>query len=320
MFAQEEFANAIPLHLVTEGEFASWRSNQPTAWREWSVASGFGGERSKVCLLPGPQGEVAAVAVGLGVLAGIEELTLWHTAGLSDRLPAGTYRVARALTPDQLRRVAQGWAYGRYRFARYRRGTAISENRLFLPPGIDRLDIERIDAACALARDLINTPAQDMNPLHLAGAISTLGDAFGARTRVITGEELRAGFPAVHAVGRASAVAPRLVTLEWGDRAAPAVTLVGKGVSFDSGGLDIKPAAGMLLMKKDMGGAACAVALARLVMSAALPVHLRLIVPAVENAIAGDAYRPGDGRRGTGAQDQRAGNGDRGPAHSQRAY
>jgi leucyl aminopeptidase len=145
-----------------------------------------------------------------------------------------------------------------------------------------------------MARDLINMPAADLTPERLAAEAMTLAEHHGAHGRVIQGDALREGFPAIHAVGRAAASAPRLIDFQWGDPAAPKVTLVGKGVCFDSGGLDIKPAAGMLLMKKDMGGAACALALARIIMESALPVRLRLLVPAVENAIAGNAYRPGD--------------------------
>jgi leucyl aminopeptidase len=295
MFTQGPVDTAIPLHLVTERELDVWRTGLPGAWRDWTLAGAFAAERHKVCLLPAPSGELGAAAVGLGGLANIDELTMWHVAGLSDRLPAGTYRVARPLTAGQLRRVAQGWAYGRYRYTRYRKGPVVQENRLLLPPEVDRAEVERIHAACSLARDLINTPASDMNPVHIADAITQTGEAYGARTRIVSGDALlEAGFPAIHSVGRASAIAPRLVDLTWGDPAAPRITLVGKGVTFDSGGLDLKPPASMLLMKKDMGGAACATALAQLVMSASLPVRLRLIVPAVENAIAGNAYRPGD--------------------------
>jgi len=154
--------------------------------------------------------------------------------------------------------------------------------------------VRRMAAALAMARDLVNTPAADLSPARLAEEAMALAHGNGAVGRVVSGDALREGFPAIHAVGQASAVAPRLVDFSWGDPAAPRVTLVGKGVCFDSGGLDIKPAAGMLLMKKDMGGAACALALARVIMESNLPVRLRVLIPAVENAISGSAYRPGD--------------------------
>ncbi|MFL6617880.1 MAG: leucyl aminopeptidase family protein, partial [Povalibacter sp.] len=189
---------------------------------------------------------------------------------------------------------AFGWTYGEYRFERYRRAAAKSVS-LRLPEGADLAEVERLRSATTLARNLINTPANDLTPEALAEAASTLAKRFGAQHRIVVGDALlEQKFPAVHAVGRASAVAPRLIDLQWGDNSHPKVTLVGKGVCFDSGGLDIKPGASMLLMKKDMGGAAAVLALAELIMDAKLPVRLRVIVPAVENAISANAFRPGD--------------------------
>jgi leucyl aminopeptidase len=164
-----------------------------------------------------------------------------------------------------------------------------------VPPQLaDMSHVRRMSAALAMARDMINTPAADVSPERLAEQATALASGCGAEVRVVTGDALREGFPAIHAVGRAAESAPRLIDFQWGDPRAPRVTLVGKGVCFDTGGLDVKAAAGMLLMKKDMGGAACVLALARVIMESALPVRLRVLVPAVENAIAGNAYRPGD--------------------------
>jgi leucyl aminopeptidase len=187
-----------------------------------------------------------------------------------------------------------GWALATYRFGRYRKHEG-SFPTLVWPGGCDRAGVERAASATFLVRDLINTPAADMGPEELAAAARTLADGHGARFAVIVGDELQVrNYPAVHAVGRASSRAPRLIDLQWGDESNPRVTLVGKGVCFDSGGLDLKPAAGMKLMKKDMGGAAIMLGLARMVMSANLPVRLRVLIPAVENSVSGNALRPLD--------------------------
>jgi leucyl aminopeptidase len=295
MFSREDRPGSIPIHLVHEGEFDLWSSAQPESVRNWLAANHFRAERHKVVLLPGAKGEVEAVVFGLGRLNVRDELTLWHAAALPDRLPEGYYHLATALSPQAAAQFALGWAYGQYKFERYRRGGANRAVQLRVPEGVDLADIERLRAATSLARDLVNTPANDMSPEALANAAIELGRRYGARHRLIIGDELLVQrFPAIHAVGRAAAVAPRLVELEWGDPAHPKVTLVGKGVCFDTGGLDIKPSSAMLLMKKDMGGAAVALATAQLVMDANLPVRLRVLVPAVENSVAGNAFRPGD--------------------------
>ena len=295
MFTDAPDGAAVPIHLVSESGFDAWRGTAPGRARSWLSASGFRPERGRDCLIPDAQGELDAVVVGLGALRSMDELSLWHCAGLAERLPAGDYVFADSLSAEQLRRCAQGWAYGRYRFTRYRKAVEPAAAKLVLPPEVDRVQIERIDAACTLGRDLINTPAADMTPAALADTAVAVGERHGADVAVTVGEELlEHGCRAIHAVGRASSVAPRLIDLTWGDPAAPRITLVGKGVCFDSGGLDLKNAASMLLMKKDMGGAAVALSLALLVMSSALPVRLRLLIPAVENAVGGNAFRPGD--------------------------
>lgn len=293
----EAAAAAHELALVTQAEFPSWLASQHAATQDWLTGCGFKAERHQVALLPSPTGQMLGAVGGLGALAALDGLELWHCAGLPERLPANTaWRVTNQLSPAAASALALGWAYGCYRFDTYKTTSkpTAPRARLLLPDDVDGADIVRQAAATGLARDLVNTPACDMTPERLAGEVIRVARDHGAAPQEITGEELRRGFPAIYAVGQASASAPRLVDFAWGDPSHPRVTLVGKGVCFDTGGLDIKPGAGMALMKKDMGGAACTLGLAQLVMAAQLPVRLRVLIPAVENAIAGNAYRPGD--------------------------
>ncbi len=225
---------------------------------------------------------------------------IWTWAALPAKLPEAAYRLddasmgvplADPVDPDA---VALGWALGTYRFSRYR-AWRDGFSRLVWPPGSDRAAVERAVEATFMVRDLINTPAADMGPEELAEAATSLAARHGARCTVIVGDDLLArNYPAIHAVGRASVREPRLIDMVWGDAGHPKVTLVGKGVCFDSGGLNLKPAAGMKLMKKDMGGAANMLGLAHMVMSAGLPVRLRVLIPAVENSVSGNAMRPLD--------------------------
>jgi leucyl aminopeptidase len=290
--------DARPLWLVGEADADGWTQRLPAPDRAlvaaWARANGFRGERGRLLPIPRGDGELAGAALGLGRLASLADLTPHALAGLPERLPPGRYRLADELPAAAATTAALGWALGRYRFDRYRHpaGTVLPE--LVPPANADREHVRRVTEADALARDLINLPAGDLGPAELAAAVARVAERFGAEYREVVGAELiAAGFPAIHAVGRAAAAAPRLAELRWG-ATGPLVALVGKGVCFDSGGLDLKPAAGMLLMKKDMGGAACALALAQLVMDAALPIRLRLLVPAVENSVSANAYRPGD--------------------------
>ena len=290
--------DCVPVWFATEQEAEGWLRELPAAAREaaggWARACGFRAERHRVLMLPRPDGGLMGAVLGLGRLATLAELTPWHLAGLPDRLPAGRYALASPLTPAAATHAALGWALGRYRFERYRRSATPAAPLLAAPAGADLARVRRLAAADALARDLINTPAGDLGPDALAAAIAAVAARHGAScTQLVGAELLAARLPAIHAVGRAAAIEPRLVDLRWGT-CGPRVTLVGKGVCFDSGGLDLKPASAMALMKKDMGGAACALALAALVMGAGLPLRLRLLVPAVENSVAGNAYRPGD--------------------------
>jgi leucyl aminopeptidase len=219
---------------------------------------------------------------------------LWDWSAVASRLPAGTYRLEGPVEPDA-ETAALGWRLAGYRFSRYRKGNGKAGAELDWPAGCDRDAVLRQERAIVLARDLINTPAEDMGPPDLAAAARALAKAHKARVKVVEGEALLAkGFPAIHAVGRAAARPPCLIDLRWGAESAPGVTLVGKGVCFDSGGLNLKPGEGMRLMKKDMGGAAQVLAIAALVMEARLPVRLRVLIPAVENMVSGNALRPGD--------------------------
>ena len=282
---EDDGRDATPVVVVAQPEFDAWRSRQGTLAQAWLRRTGFRAGAGELAWLPDDQGEPAQIVAGVGEAANIESL-----GGAARRLPAGDYRLAAGPAPALASRLALGWGLGAYRFARYR--------ELPKPPATllvgDGAVLDELRAVC-YCRDLINTPAADMLPAQLEESARQLALAHGAEFEAVTGPALLArGFGAIHAVGRASEDPPRLIDLRWGDPRHPKVTLVGKGVCFDSGGLNIKPAKNMRFMKKDMGGAAHALALAQLVLTRGLPVRLRVLVPAVENAIAGDAYRPGD--------------------------
>ncbi len=274
---------------VTRSGFDAWLAAQPPRARMGVEAARFEGKAETLAILPGDAPEAWSVAIGG------EEGTPdpWSLAAAAARLPAGSYRLAEG-DPGE---AALGWLLAQHRFDRYRAAADGAGARVLLTNELARIDEAlRLARATALVRDLVDTPAGDMGPAELAQAVEQVARAHGAATNIVRGEALAEQYPMVHAVGRAATRArgPRLIELDWGDPAHPRVALVGKGVCFDSGGLDIKSSAGMLLMKKDMGGAAHALALAGLVMEARLPVRLALLIPAVENAISADAFRPGD--------------------------
>jgi leucyl aminopeptidase len=295
MFEEHDSAAARPLWLVAEGDLDGWLATQDEATRAWLGALRFRGERHQVACLAAGDGAVRGAVLGLGPLASPADLESWHLAGAVERLPGGAWQIATQLPAAAATAAALGWAHGSYRFERYRSKPRGPAPAALVPPQLaDMSYVRHMAAALAMARDLINTPAADLSPARLADEALALASHHGASGRCVVGDALREGFPAIHAVGQAAESGPRLVDFSWGDPTAPKVTLVGKGVCFDTGGLDIKPPAGMLLMKKDMGGAACVLALARMVMASALPVRLRVLIPAVENAISGNAYRPGD--------------------------
>jgi leucyl aminopeptidase len=277
-----------PITALSAGQLSDWLKSQPKQVTTWVKASGFAAMAGTVLLLPDDKGAPHRV------LAGIDPAeTVWSYADLPGRLPEGSYRFDPAPEPALGRHAALGWLLGTYVFTRYKK----SDRRfakLVCPRGVDRAAVARDAQAIFLVRDLINTPAADMGPAELAAEARALSRRHKARLTVTTGDALlKNNFPMIHAVGRAAAQAPRLIDLKWGSR-GPKVTLVGKGVCFDSGGLDLKPASGMLLMKKDMGGGAHVLGLADMIMGARLPLRLRVLVPAVENAVSGDAFRPLD--------------------------
>ena len=287
---------AVPLEPVVQEDFETWRRGQKPSVRDWLKTTGFQARPGQVAfLLDSENGGADSPA---SVLAGVERLhDLWSYGGLAEKLPAGTYRLPEDLSKEAASAAALGWALGGYDFARYRKPRE-EVPRLIWPKGADKAEVTAAAEAITLVRDLVNTPASDLGPEELASAARSVGRRYGAKVSVTIGEQLlKKNYPAIHAVGRAADRAPRLIDLRWqgaGGAKGPKITLVGKGVCFDSGGLDLKPASGMLLMKKDMGGAAHALALAQWIMAAKLPVTLRLLIPAVENAVSGNAFRPGD--------------------------
>jgi leucyl aminopeptidase len=281
---------AIPIWFVTTATYGDVRARLDAPARAYADAAGFEPKAARHLLLPGPNG-LSGVLFGLDApdKSGRDRFLPGRLPGL---LPAGTYRFANA--DDDARLGTLAFALGAYRFARYR-AAEDKAVKLALPQETDATDLSRIAEAVTLARDLINTPANDLGPAELEEAARALAERHGASSRTIVGEDLLTeNFPLIHAVGRAAARAPRLIDIAWGDPAHPKISLVGKGVCFDTGGLDIKPDSGMLIMKKDMGGAACVLALAHMVMDARLPVRLRVLIPAVENSISGSAFRPLD--------------------------
>jgi leucyl aminopeptidase len=277
------------LLLLPAAEVAAWLREIPIPMRRWVQGNGFKGKPGDLALVPGDEPPRAVF-----VFAGDGSSTdFWRLASLPLRLTEGVWQVD-AMGADVETRLALAWGIGAYQFTRYRKAER-PPAQLAWPRNADRAAVLRAVDAAALARDLINTPAQDMGPTALAAAAVKMAREHKMRARVVVGDALlKDGYGLVHAVGRAAADAPRLIDLAWGDAKHPKVTLVGKGVCFDTGGLDIKSADGMKLMKKDMGGAAHALALAQMIVQAKLPVRLRVLVPAVENSIAGNALRPLD--------------------------
>jgi leucyl aminopeptidase len=295
LIAADPAVPATRLWLQNEASYAAFRSALPPAQGAWLEATGFQPERGRLALLPASDGRVAGVVVGLGAGTAPAELTLWDAAAIPERLPAGRYAVATVLPGAAATRFALGWLMGQYRYQRLRSNPkSPAAARLELPIDADARYAQAAATAMALARDLVNAPANELGPAELAAAAQALALEFGGAYSECLGDALREQYPLVHAVGAGSARAPRLVCCRWPRPGAPRVTIVGKGVCFDTGGLDLKPSSGMLLMKKDMGGAACALALARLLLALAAPIELRLLVPAVENSVSGTAYRPGD--------------------------
>ncbi|MGE0254944.1 MAG: M17 family metallopeptidase [Alphaproteobacteria bacterium] len=282
-------ADTVPVTVVAAADYAGWAKRQATRVQAWLAGCGFSGQRGRPVVLPGADG-VPAGAVYVPPDTGGP----WAWAGLADGLPPGTYAIAalpKGASPDD---VAFGWGLAGYDFAKYRKARPAGP-QLVWPEKADRKRVTAMVEAATLVRDLVNTPAEDMGPSELAAAARAVARRHKAKIAVTAGDKLlAANYPMIHAVGRASDDAPRLIDIAWGRQGDPKLTLVGKGVCFDSGGLDIKTADGMLRMKKDMAGAAHALALGHLVMALGLRVRLRILVGAVENAISGNAFRPLD--------------------------
>jgi len=289
----DDSGHAIPISVIRKEALKLWLSEQPPRVANWVSASGFKAELGQILLIADDDGHLARVLFGWGDMRA-RARGRFHLARAAEKLPAGIYRLDPGLTEVETRESALGWLLAGYRFGRYA-GKSGDRPMLVAPDGVDATRIEATAAAAFLARDLINTPANDMGPDALQEAFFALAAEFGASANAIVGDDLLKGnLPLIHAVGRASGQAPRLLDLHWGNEGRPLVTLVGKGVCFDTGGLNLKPGSSMGLMKKDMGGAATAMGLARMIMALDLPVRLRVLVPAVENAVAGNAMRPGD--------------------------
>ena len=290
-FATAPAASAIPITFVTKSGWEAARAALSPQAAQFALANGFAAKPGACLVLPTEDGQIAQVLFGLED-EDAKSRDLFRPGSLPGLLPPGVYRFANA--PHDARLAALAFALGLYRFGRYRKAEA-PEVKLVPPDGVDAADLLRMTEAAMLARDLVNTPSNDMGPAELEHAARELAERYGADFHCIVGDDLvTQNFPLIHAVGMASTRAPRLIDFSWGDASHPKVTLVGKGVCFDTGGLDLKPSSGMLIMKKDMGGAANVLALAQMVMDAKLKVRLRVLIPAVENAVAGNAFRPLD--------------------------
>lgn len=288
----------IPITPILKTDFPKWLEKQSPFVKNWIKASDFKAKSGSLCLLPDQEGRLCQVFFGISDLA-----DFWEFGKLPSLLPSGVYQwdftVEGLLEDDRLQHMAIAWGLGSYQFHRYKKAED-KKAQLLLPDAGEGLSFDgqfvmHVVDAINGARDLINTPTEDLGPPELADVMASLASEFGAEMTQIVGEDLlKKNYPAIHAVGRASAKAPRLLDLHWGDPSHPKLTLVGKGVCFDSGGLDIKIKGAMVNMKKDMAGAAHVLALARMVMATGMPVRLRVLIPAVENAISGNAYRSGD--------------------------
>ena len=273
--------SATPIYLIKENDDGS--PDLPEDLRVLMKANGFSGETGAV--LAAPEG----VVLGVG-----DNSDPYIIAAASEKLPEGDYKLAEPLDDGAATLAALGWLFGTYKFTKYKSQSAAAA-RLIAPENADAEEARRMAASVGLVRDLVNTPAGDMLPDALEKAARELASEFDADVSVTTGDDLLdKNFPMIHAVGRASTTPPRLIDLTWGRKDAPKVTLAGKGVCFDSGGLNMKGASGMALMKKDMGGSAHVLGLARMIMDAGMNVRLRVLIPAVENAVSGNAFRPGD--------------------------
>ena len=284
--------DATPLFALTKAELKDWLEGQDDAVTGWVARMDFSAAAGTVLPVPDANGGLRLVLAGLGSDTDARR-GRFHLASARAKLPKGTYRLAYGPKGDALDEAALGWLLAGYRFTRYAKDKPVKA-ALIAPEGVDATRVEAIAAGEALTRDLINTPAADMGPAALEAAARDLAAEFDARIETVEGDALLdKNFPMIHAVGRAAAQSPRLIDMRWGDTGAR-LTLVGKGVCFDTGGLNLKPGASMALMKKDMGGAATVLGLARMIMALGIPVRLRVLVPAVENSVSATSFRPQD--------------------------
>lgn len=278
-----------PITVLSETEFPAWIDRQTELVGNWLKAQGFKAKSGQYCTLPDRDGNLEAVVYGMAA-----DDEFWMLGSLASKLPAGCYAFDSSLPAHQHTHAAMAWALEGYQFTRYKKSDKPAP-QLVMTEHVDEAYLSMVVESVVLVRDLINTPAEDMGPSQLAQAVESVATAHQARFSQIVGDALLAqNFPAIHAVGRAADDAPRLLELRWGAENSTKVTLVGKGVCFDTGGLDLKPPSGMITMKKDMGGAAHVLGLAKMIMMANLPINLRVLIPAVENSVAGNAYRPSD--------------------------
>ena len=283
-------SSSLPVQFVGRSKWGAWVKAQSAARRAWIDSLGISGSSGEVAVLPGDDGKASGA-----VLVIPDAPTLWDFGALTSKLPVATWRLEGETAPVSMTDVAVAIGLGAWKFDRYRATKSKASPRFVWPESADRKRATAIVEAISMARDLITTPSSDMGPGELAAAAQALAKAHKAKVKVIVGDDLlKNNYPTIHAVGRASARPPRLIDLTWGKASHPKVTLVGKGVCFDTGGLDLKPATGMLMMKKDMGGAATVLAVASMIMATGLPVRLRVLVPAVENSVSGNAFRPMD--------------------------
>lgn len=280
----------IPIQPITPKNFNDWLQTQNNVVKTWVNATNFTAKPGSYCFLGDQNGQVQTILLGIA-----SDDDVWSLGFLPTILKNGVYTVENKMGSELNDLAAIAWGLGSYQFKRYYTHEEMYESKLFLSDSCDRKHVENVVRATYLVRDLINTPTEDMGPAQLAEAAASLADEYGAKMKLIIGDDLlKKGYPAIHAIGRASINAPRLIDLEWGKKSNPHVVLVGKGVCFDTGGLDLKPAMGMRYMKKDMAGAAHVLGLAQMIMSANLPLQIRVLIPAVENAVSGGAIRPGD--------------------------
>jgi len=282
-------SSSLPVQFVSQPKWRAWLKEQSAARRGWLESTGVSGNAGDLAILPGRDGKAAGAVLVLPA-----KPTLWDFGALGTKLPPGTWKLGDT-APVSATDAAIAIGLGIWKFERYRAKKAKPGAKILWPADADKARATAAIEAISMARDLITTPSSDMGPAELAGVAQDLAKQHKAKISIIVGDDLlKKNYPTIHAVGRASTRAPRLIDLTWGKESDPKVTLVGKGVCFDTGGLDLKPATGMLNMKKDMGGAATMMAVAAMVMAAKLPVRLRLLIPAVENSVSGNAFRPLD--------------------------